>query len=145
LFALLQGAGPGFGGKAQNIAGVALCPREMEKATVACFAHVEALPTGSSAVLEPDNLPLLVTFDDVTDPKSVKLVDPANLAGTFGSGFALKSITVEITDETVTEGKVESVLGWLKERNPIFLENWKSFPADHPLRNISKFSFKTRE
>lgn len=89
--------------------------------------------------------PMLVTFDDITDPKTVKQVDPANLAATFGEGFALKSISVEITDEKVTEGAVERVLGWLKERNPTFLENWKDFPADHPLRNITKFSFKTGE
>lgn len=57
--------------------------------------------------------PLLVTFDDINDPKSVKLVDPANLAATFGPGFALMSITIEVTDEKVTEDKVEKVLAWL--------------------------------
>jgi hypothetical protein len=65
--------------------------------------------------LEARHYPMLVTFDDINDPKTVKLVDPANLAATFGDGFSLKSITIEITDEKVTEGKMESVLGWLSE------------------------------
>ncbi len=103
----------------------------------AITAHKGALDVSFSRA------PMLVTFDDITKPETVKLVDPANLSATFGEGYALKSISVEIADEKVTEGAVGKVLGWLKERNPIFLENWKDFPADHPLRNISKFSFKT--
>lgn len=66
-------------------------------------------------LVPPLRYPMLVTFDDINDPKTVKLVDPANLAATFGEGFALKSISVEITDEEVTEGKVERVLGWLPD------------------------------
>jgi len=57
--------------------------------------------------------PLLVTFDDINDPKTVKRVDPDNLEATFGAGYRLKSITLEITDEPVTKGRVEKVLGWL--------------------------------
>ncbi|MCA9468988.1 MAG: hypothetical protein KC643_26590, partial [Nitrospira sp.] len=48
---------------------------------------------------------------DLTDPKTVQKVDPENLAATFGPGVELKRITLEITDEPVTEGKVESLLG----------------------------------
>ncbi|MDX8503313.1 hypothetical protein RFM99_33705 [Mesorhizobium sp. VK4C] len=58
--------------------------------------------------------PLLVTFTDIADPKSVARVDPDNLAATFGPSVALKNMTLEITDERVTEGKVEQVLGWLE-------------------------------
>lgn len=57
--------------------------------------------------------PLLVTFDDINNPASVREVNPNDLAATFGEGYSLKSITLEITDEPVTEGKVEKVLGWL--------------------------------
>ena len=57
-------------------------------------------------------LPLLVTFTDIKDPTTVKKVDPDNLAATFGPGVSLKSITLEITDETVTEGKVEKIFVW---------------------------------
>ena len=56
---------------------------------------------------------MLITFTDINNPASVKLVDQHNLAATFGAGYALKSITLEITDAPVTTGKVESVLGWV--------------------------------
>ena len=62
-------------------------------------------------VIDPKQYPLLVTFTDITDPKTVQKVDPDNLAATFGPGVELKRITLEITDEPVTEGKVESLLG----------------------------------
>ncbi len=61
----------------------------------------------------PDKYPLLVTFSDINDPKSVKEVKPGKLADVFGAGFALQAITLEITDEAVTDGKVASSLGWL--------------------------------
>jgi hypothetical protein len=61
----------------------------------------------------PSLYPRLVTFTDINNPKSVKLVDPADLAAVFGSGFRLKAIRLEITDEPVTEGEIETVLGWL--------------------------------
>jgi len=67
---------------------------------------------GESRVLKPDNYPLLVTFADIADPKTVRRVEPDNLAASFGPGVRLKAITLEITDEKVTEGRVEGVLGW---------------------------------
>lgn len=63
--------------------------------------------------LPPENYPMMVTFGDLSDPASVARVDPADLAATFGAGFALREITLEITDNPVTEGVVEGVLGWL--------------------------------
>ena len=56
---------------------------------------------------------MLVTFGDINVPASVKLVDPKNLAASFGPGYRLKDMTLEITDEAMTEGRVESVLTWL--------------------------------
>ena len=67
----------------------------------------------------PKFYPLLVTFGDVSDPASVMRVDPADLAATFGAGYALREITLEVTDEPVTEGVVEGVLDyfwWPKEK-----------------------------
>lgn len=58
--------------------------------------------------------PLLVMFADPSDPKTVRRADPDDLASVFGLGYALKAITLEVTDEPVTAGQVESVLGWLK-------------------------------
>ena len=60
-----------------------------------------------------DRYPLLVTFTDIKDPASVVLVDPDDLAATFGPGVSLKRVTLEITDEKMTRDKVELVLPWL--------------------------------
>ncbi len=80
--------------------------------------------------LTPDQYPLLVTFDDTNDPASVKRVLPDGLAATFGSGYRLSTITMSITDEPVTKGNVEAVLGWLKE--PSVMENpgWSKLPIE---------------
>ena len=64
--------------------------------------------------LELAGWPMLVTFADLADPTSVTLVDPDDLAATFGEGVALRRITVEMTDDPVTEG-IEERLGWLSE------------------------------
>ncbi len=62
--------------------------------------------------LDQEDYPMLVTFTDINDPKTVKKVDPKNLAATFGTGVFLKRITLEITNKPVTKGRVESVLQW---------------------------------
>jgi hypothetical protein len=75
------------------------------------FAGVRNLP--KPAQVPPKLYPLLVTFADINDPKTVTKLDPANLAAAFGPGYALKGVTLEITDEAVTTGAVEKVLEWL--------------------------------
>lgn len=59
-----------------------------------------------------DNYPIFVRFRDLRDPKSVEQVDPDDLAATFGKGFALKSLTVQMIDAPVTAG-IEKRLGWI--------------------------------
>ena len=44
--------------------------------------------------------------------RALSAVDPDDLAAHFGPGYALSSIKLAITDEPVTTGKVEAVLGW---------------------------------
>jgi len=41
-------------------------------------------------------VPLLVRFRNREDPKSIEVVDPANLEATFGTGFRLRRIAVEM-------------------------------------------------
>ncbi|WP_206742029.1 hypothetical protein [Erythrobacter longus] len=47
--------------------------------------------------------PMLVTFDDLSDPTSVKRVDPDDLAASFGEGVSLSRVTIEATDQPVTD------------------------------------------
>ncbi|MBN9219438.1 MAG: hypothetical protein J0I79_15955 [Mesorhizobium sp.] len=74
--------------------------------------------------------PLLVTFLDAADPRTVQKVDPDNLAASFGAGVALKRVTLEITNEKVTEGRIGRLLAWLN--SPDVMENpgWSSLPLE---------------
>jgi len=55
----------------------------------------------------------MVTFDDTTRPETARRVDPANLSEVFGQGVRLNAVTLEITKDAVTDGRVDGVLGWL--------------------------------
>ena len=105
LFALL--GNPYTNGLAFNVWSDVLpkTPPEARLAMIETLRETRPVP--------PEHYPLLVTFGDLNDPKSVQKVDPANLAATFGAGYGLKGIKLEITGEKVTEGAVEKVLGWL--------------------------------
>ncbi len=90
--------------------------------------------------IAPKDYPLLVTFTDINDPKTVQKVDPDNLAATFGPGVALKRITLEITDEPVTAGKVEKVLPCLRSGKACVPLNRK-LPYGDPMSNILNNAF----
>ncbi|MDR4483433.1 MAG: hypothetical protein R3B95_09435 [Nitrospirales bacterium] len=93
--------------------------------------------------LNPKDYPLLVTFTDINDPKTVQQVDSDNLAATFWPGVSLKRITLEITDEPVTEGKIESVLGWWNNLTvPIGGKVDRKY--GDPLYGLGKWSFVRR-
>lgn len=77
--------------------------------------------------------PMLVTFGDMDDPTSVVRIDPDDLAASFGEGYSLKRITLQITDEPVTTG-IEKRLGWLFDpKRKRFASNQK--PEGIPLGN----------
>ena len=56
--------------------------------------------------------PMLVRFRDANDPKTVELVDPKDLAKSFGKGVKLRRIYMTITDEPVTR-TINKRLTWL--------------------------------
>lgn len=93
------------------------------------YEDVVALPIGSTSRFKIDEFPhspTMVTFADTNDPKSVKLVyeyrqvsqgqyEPIDhFKELFGEGVALKDITVEVTKEPVSRGKVDKHLNWLQ-------------------------------
>lgn len=67
-----------------------------------------------TAIEDSDNYPYMVRFRDIRDPASVELVDPDNLAATFGPGYRLKSLTVQFTDASVSLG-IRERLPWLED------------------------------
>ncbi len=77
----------------------------------------EALEAASKPLpIPPEHYPLLVTFDDIKDPASVKQVTPENFSEIFGAGYGLKEITVEMTEQTVTSNKISKILPCLDSR-----------------------------
>jgi hypothetical protein len=81
--------------------------------------------------LPTELIPMLVTFRDIADPKSVEHVDPNNLAAAFGPGVTLKRATLEITDEPITTG-IEKRIGWMAWSS----SKWIEFASDgfEPMR-----------
>ncbi len=96
LFALLKGAGTTeYMG---SVAAASIAGREGRVIDGALFAEVQGKRDRAAGVITvPDyQYPLLVTFGDIADPASVMLVDPADLAASFGPGVRLKSVTLEV-------------------------------------------------
>ena len=101
---------------------------------------------GPPAIVPPGAYPRFVTFDDLSDPTSVKLVDPDDLAATFGPGYALKTVSLEITKEPVAYGAVEAVLPWIDEYYSVHFDGSRieSANAQNRLANsLGTGSFKT--
>jgi hypothetical protein len=105
---------------------------------------VELRPKPNS-IPEQSGYPTLVTFTDIADPASVKLVVPNELADSFGPGVRLKRITVEITDDPVTTG-IEERLGWLLTHRGTLKPDpprFTSDPSDPDLRLLDTGPFST--
>ncbi len=82
-----------------------------------------------SIVLPASEYPLLGRFRDLSDPASFEVVDPGNLAASFGPGFVLKQIMLSVTDQPPTSG-IEARLGWLPEIHRRM--DWHKFPLNIP-------------
>ncbi|WP_333712699.1 hypothetical protein [Yoonia sp.] len=65
-------------------------------------------------IVPPANYPMMVMFEDISDPTSVRLVAPDDLVSAFGEGVRLQEMTLMITDE-VSEQTIRLVLEWLSE------------------------------
>ena len=78
--------------------------------------------------------PMMVTFGDLNDPTSVALVDPDDLAASFGEGINISRITAELTDDPVTTG-IEERLEWLGMSFRGF--DSSDFPEGLPLGDIN--------
>ena len=74
--------------------------------------HVVPRTTKNVSDKDVSAYPMLVRFGDIRDPKSVALVNPDDLAASFGAGYRLRRMTVQRTDDPVTVG-IEKRLGWL--------------------------------
>ena len=86
-----------------------------------------------------DLWPRLVTFEDVEDPTSLRLVDPNDLTDSFGQGYAIRRVTIQATQEPMSKGQVEAVLDWWHNlKTPI---GGSRRPYGDPLYAIGKWDF----
>lgn len=93
--------------------------------------------TAIQAQVEPISVPIermrwMVTFADASDPGSIIGLDSEDLAATFGRGYALTGVTIQATDDPLTIGQVERVLGWLRGH-----KDWLSYTTpDGKIRDL---------
>lgn len=137
LFALLKGAGTTeYMG---SVAAASIAGREGRVIDGALFGEVQGRRGRAAGVIAvPEGqYPMMVTFDDIAKPETVREMDPADLSAVFGEGVRLKAVTLEITEEAVTAGRVEGVLGWLDEIRPNQLDGqrYETLGAKYPLAN----------
>lgn len=131
-------AGDG-GDRIANIRSIA--SRKGKKYQLRCRLGGENAQSAEATKPEHD-CPIMVTFKDINDPISVMLVDPNDLAASFGKGYQLKAITVEVTDEVVTTG-IEKRLGWLSEYpEPRLDPNYKGSSNPSLSQQLSHGDFK---
>jgi hypothetical protein len=96
---------------------------------------------GQSIEVPSSMYPMLVSFKDINDPKSVFEVNPDNLVSAFGAGYSLKSITLEITDHEVTKGVLEGVIPWLNDLRGSIGKDMK-LPYDHIMNRVHDGKFR---
>ena len=70
------------------------------------------------ASIDPRDLPLLVIFDDLRDPLSIREVDPTNMAASLGDGAVLRAASIEIVSDRLTHGEVERTLPRISALDP---------------------------
>lgn len=79
---------------------------------------------------EPEPLPqkswpLMAAFDDLSRPETVHIITGTDLSPWFGPGVKVDGLTLQITGEPMTKGRIETLLPWLLpagfERGPVAL------------------------
>jgi len=111
--------------------------------TAQIFGRLETIRL--TGIVPRGEYPQLVTFDDLSDPKSVKEVDPDNLGATFGSGVSLMRMTLQITNERVTVGPIEKILKWLPDHYAVHFDGgrYETVAASNRLANsLTSGAFK---
>lgn len=101
------------------------------------FGGIRALnrvPIGQKVVLEVGDYPVLVAFKDISDPKTVTpVLEMVNVAKgyplnyqikkdhseeLFGAGVRIKEITIEMVNDSRTQGNIQKYLGNLHTVGP---------------------------
>ena len=72
---------------------------EFENTMVESTKKLSGYGNSDPYLVAPENYPVFVTFDDIEDPTSIKKVDPGDLSTSFGEGYGLRAVTVQVTTD----------------------------------------------
>jgi hypothetical protein len=148
LFALLKGD-QGWQGEPGLNAGYAIAvPLGLHARSPDGVDAILAFPKDTPVPLPPKAWPMLVTFDDVTRPETVRRVDPGDLAAAFGEGVRMESVALEITGDAVTASNLQSLLGWWETFNNKQLDGdrYRNIKSSYPFANsLSRLDFSRSE
>jgi len=148
LFALIRGnGGQGYDGStAVEVLGIGRKPGGLDKGEY--FARLDAFEKSRQTIsLPPDKYPLFVSFRDLSTPVSVVAAGPSDFSDVFGPGYSLRSVTLSIVDEEVTEGIVDPILPWLDEFKGRALDGKTIVTrkaANQLANSLVPFNFRTR-
>ena len=116
LFALLGGGG----GHAGSVYRKVFPDERAGQSSIKWYEH--SLRGRGAIEIPRPSYPRLVHFEDINEPVSIKKVNPERFSDSFGSGYQLKSITLEMVNQPVTYGRVEETLSWINSLNGKMLD-----------------------
>ena len=97
------------------------------------------LEVGTKAELNQD-LPRFVTFDNFDDSMSIRGVDRNKMNEIFDKGVSFKSVSVEITDDSVAFGEVDN---WLPPSfSSVVIDGWHQLKQKDKHRMYGLVKFK---
>ena len=71
------------------------------------------LPINEPKPIRVDDYPWFVNFEKLDDPTSIRTINSSNISNIFGQGFSIKSVVIEKTDASITNGQLKIALPWL--------------------------------
>ncbi|MCQ0987122.1 hypothetical protein [Jiella marina] len=139
LIALLKGE-KGYMGDAGPNASFAFNTGRFYPGSEETIENVLDQRTGVAVLIPRKAYPLLVTFRDISDPSTIEQVDPDDLAKSFGEGVRLKSLTLERTEEDMTDGPLPEMLPCHQKLQQCVPVDF-SLPYDDRMRSVPNWAF----
>lgn len=101
------------------------------------IAKIKGLEVGKKAELVDINT--FVMFEDISDPETIKSLEPSDFVTAFNNRVKFNGVLIEITNDRVTFGTVRETLKWF-DRKSIGLTFFDPQIKD-PARYLTKSSF----
>jgi hypothetical protein len=89
-----------------------------------------------TAPLAGDLIPTLVTFTDLNDPKTARVIRPEEFEQAFGPGVRFKRALIEMTNDPVTT-RIEEKMPWLRSLKGYLAGPQPDLTNSRPSRNLT--------